>query len=360
MLYVLHGEDEFTRSEELAKLRQKLGDPTIASLNTTMLNGRDLSLAALLQACNAMPFMSERRLVIVQDFWSRFELPKERKPKERKPKERQPEERQPEEPQPEERRPEISAADAAFIKGLLEYLPHMPESTRLVFSESRNLEDPKARNPAFVQLRADQKRIYHKAFPAPKSHELPRWIAQRMTAKGGSIHPRAAQELAQLVGSNLRQLDQELEKLLAYVNYERTVTVTDVQTLVAASHTINVFALVDAMGMRQTQTAVDHLHALLEAGAAPLYLLSMIERQFRILLQIKELREQGANIDAMQKTLGIRHEFIIEKSLRQAQHFSMARLESIYNHLAEVEQAIKTGEIADVLALDLLVVELCA
>ena len=350
MLYVLHGEDEFTRSEELAKLRQKLGDPTIASLNTTMLNGRDLSLAALLQACNAMPFMSERRLVIVQDFWSRFELPKERKSKER----------QPEEPQPEERRPEISAADAAFIKGLLEYLPHMPESTRLVFSESRNLEDPKARNPAFVHLRADQKRIYHKAFPAPKSHELPRWIAQRMTAKGGSIHPRAAQELAQLVGSNLRQLDQELEKLLAYVNYERTVTVTDVQTLVAASHTINVFALVDAMGMRQTQTAVDHLHALLEAGAAPLYLLSMIERQFRILLQIKELREQGANIDAMQKTLGIRHEFIIEKSLRQAQHFSMARLESIYNHLAEVEQAIKTGEIADVLALDLLVVELCA
>ena len=355
MLYVLHGEDEFTRSEELAKLRQKLGDPTIASLNTTMLNGRDLSLAALLQACNAMPFMSERRLVIVEDFWSRFELPKERKPKERKPKERQPEE-----PQREERQPEMSAADGALIKGLLEYLPHMPESTRLVFSESRNLEDPKARNPAFVQLRADQKRIYYKAFPAPKSHELSRWIAQRMTAKGGSIHPRAAQELAQLVGSNLRQLDQELEKLLAHVNYERTVTVTDVQTLVAASHTINVFALVDAMGMRQTPAAIDHLHELLEAGAAPLYLLSMIERQFRILLQIKELREQGANIGAMQKTLGIRHEFIIEKSLRQAQHFSMARLESIYNHLAEVEQAIKTGKIADVLALDLLVVELCA
>ncbi len=337
MLYILHGEDELTRSEELAKLRQKLGDPTSASLNTTTLSGRDLSLAELLQACNTLPFMAERRLVIVQDFWSRFESTKERKPKERQPK--------------------VSAVDAAFIKGLLEYLPRMPDTTRLAFLESRSLS---ASNPALTALPTDRQRVFFKAFVAPGGRQLERWIEQRMTAKGGSIHPLAAQELARLVGSDLRQLDQELEKLLAYVNYERTVTATDVQKLVSAAHTSNVFALVDAMGMRQTQKAVEHLHALLEAGAAPLYLLSMIERQFRILLQVKELREQGAGIGEMQKVLGIRQEFIIEKSVRQAQHFSMARLESIYDHLAEVEQAIKTGEISDVLALDLLVVELCA
>lgn len=362
MLYILHGEDELTRSEELAKLRQKLGDPIIASLNTTTLSGRDLSLPALVLACSAIPFGAERRLVIVQDFWSRFELPKERKPKERKPKERRPEQRQPEQPQPEERQPEMSAADAALIKGLLEYLPRMPESTRLVFSESRNLEDPKARNPAFDQLPADHKGIYCKAFPAPKPGQLPRWIAQRMAAKSGSIHPQAAQELSQLVGSNLRQLDQELEKLLAYVDYERMVTVTDIRKVVASAHTINIFALVDAMGMRQTQKAVEHLHDLLDAGEHPLGLLSMIERQFRMLLQMKELRQEGAGIDDIRRTLGIpeKQTFIVEKGLRQAQHFSMARLESIYSHLAEVEQAIKTGEISDVLALDLLVVELCA
>jgi DNA polymerase III delta subunit len=61
----------------------------------------------------------------------------------------------------------------------------------------------------------------------------------------------------------------------------------------------------------------------------------------------------------MQKTLGIRHSFIIDKSLRQAQNYGMAALESIYARLADVEQKIKTGEIEDLLALDLLVVELC-
>ena len=91
-----------------------------------------------------------------------------------------------------------------------------------------------------------------------------------------------------------------------------------------------------------------------------MYLLSMIERQFRILLQVKELQAQGATVTQMQEVLGIRHAFIIEKGVRQARNFSMARLESIYGQLAEVEQAIKTGEIADLLALDLLVAELCA
>ena len=61
----------------------------------------------------------------------------------------------------------------------------------------------------------------------------------------------------------------------------------------------------------------------------------------------------------MQKTLGIRHSFVIEKSLRQAQNFRMDALESIYGRLADVEQKIKTGEIEDLLALDLLVIELC-
>jgi len=337
MLYLLHGEDELTRSEELARLREKLGDPTVASLNTAVFNGRDVSLTALVQACNALPFMSNRRLVIVQDFWLRFEQREGRKVKDRQPK--------------------ISAADAAFIKGLLEYLPRLPETTRLAFVESRSLSPT---NPVFSVLPADKKRAYVKEFIAPQGRELERWIEQRMAVKGGSIVPQATQELARMVGNDLRQLDQELEKLLAYANFQRPVTMSDVHALVHAAQTANVFALVDAIGLRQIEHATRYLHELLDSGAAPMYLLSMIERQFRILLQVKELRERRASTAEMQRTLGIRQEFVIEKSLRQAQHFAMARLESIYSHLADVEQAIKTGEIGEVLALDMLVAELCA
>jgi len=337
MLYLFHGEDEFTRSAELAKLKERLGDPAMASLNMTVLDGRKVNLAALIQTCNTLPFMSDRRLVIVEDFWSRFELREGSRAK--------------------ERQPQISAADAAFIKGLLEYLPRLPQTTRLVFIESRSLRPT---NPVFSALPADKKQVYTKEFSPPAERDLGLWVEQRMKAKGGTITAQAAHELARLIGSDLRQLDQELEKLLAYANFQRPVTINDVHNLVSAKQLADVFDLVDAIGLRGGERAMRSLHELLDGGAPPLYLLSMIERQFRILLQVKELGAQGTSVAQMQKALGISHTFIIEKSLRQAQNFSMAQLESIYAHLAEVEQDIKTGEISELLALDLLVAELCA
>jgi DNA polymerase-3 subunit delta len=337
MLYLLHGADEFTRSEEIAKLKQKLGDPTVVSLNTTVLDGRKATLPALIQACDALPFMAGRRLVIVEGFWSRFEPPEGGKAKENPPK--------------------MPASDGALIKGLLEYLPRLPETTGLIFVESRSLQKA---NPAFNAVPSDQKKIaFVKEFNPPQEGELGRWVERRMKAKGGEIMPQAAQELARFIGGDLRQLDQELDKLWAHANFQRPVSVTDVDNLVNATQTDSVFALVDAIGLRQRERAMRVLHELLEAGAAPLYLLSMIERQFRILLQVKDLHARGVALSGMQKTLGIRHSFVIEKSLRQAQNFRMDALESIYKRLADVEQKIKTGEIEDLLALDLLVIELC-
>jgi DNA polymerase-3 subunit delta len=339
MLYLLHGADELTRSEEIAKLKQKLGDPTVVSLNTTVLDGRKVNLPTLIQVCDALPFMAKRRLVIVEDFWSRFEAPEGGKAKDKPPK--------------------TPASDTALIKALLEYLPRLPETTDLVFVESRSLQKT---NPAFNAVPSGQKGIACvEEFnpPQEKRGELGRWIERRMKAKGGEIMPQAAQELAHFIGGDLRQLDQELDKLWAYASFERPVSIADVHNLVSATQTDSVFALVDAIGLRQREKAMRVLHELLEAGAAPLYLLSMIERQFRILLQVKDLQARGFASSEMQKTLGIKHPFIIEKSVGQAQYFSMRTLEAIYRRLADLEQEIKTGEIEDLLALDLLVVGLC-
>jgi len=337
MLYILHGEDEFRRSEALAKLKAKLGEPTVASLNTTVLDGRTLTLSDLRQACDALPFMSDRRLVIVEGYWSQFE-PRERK-------------------RGKQRQSKVTTPDAAFVQELVDYLPHLPGTTRLVFLENRSL--PKS-NPVFRVLSSDESQVFVKEFKQPHGGDLERRIRERMKAKGGTIVPEAARELARSVGSDLRQLDQELEKLLAHANFQRPVTVSDVHLLVQATQVSTVFALVDAIGLRRREQAVRYLHELLDSGEHPLGLLVMIERQFRIMLQVKELQGEGLRVSQMQRTLGIRHQFIIEKSLRQARNFSMPRLESIYSHLADVEQAIKTGRIAALLALDLLVAELCA
>lgn len=337
MLYLLHGADELTRSEELTKLKAKLGDPTTISLNTTVLDARKgFSLPALIQACDALPFMAKRRLVIVEEFWSRFEAREGGRGK--------------------DRQIRLSSADENTIKELQDYLPRLPETTGLVFVESRSLQSS---NPVFRLVRQQEKKAYVKEFSPPKEWELGAWVVKRMKAKGGSITAQAAEELARFIGNDLRQLDKELEKLWAYVNFQGTIRPSDVRNLVSATHTDSVFALVDAIGLRQREKAMRTLHELLAGGAAPPYLLNMIERQFRVLLQLKELQLRNATQAEMQSALGIGHSFIVEKGLRQAANFTVQALESIYQRLVEVEQQIKTGEIEDLLALDLLVVELC-
>ena len=77
MLYLFHGPDEFSRSEALAAMRAAVpGD--LADLNISRLEGRRLKLDALAAACEAMPFLAERRLVIVSDALKHVKAGKDR------------------------------------------------------------------------------------------------------------------------------------------------------------------------------------------------------------------------------------------------------------------------------------------
>ena len=120
-----------------------------------------------------------------------------------------------------------------------------------------------------------------------------------------------------------------------------------------------VFDLVDALGRRDGRTAARTLHRLLDAGEHPLGLLAMIVRQFRLLTQVKELRDGGATPKDIAQTLKL-HPFPARKLYNQASHFTAAQLETVYRHLLDTDVAIKSGESEAEVALDLLVAGLAA
>jgi DNA polymerase-3 subunit delta len=99
------------------------------------------------------------------------------------------------------------------------------------------------------------------------------------------------------------------------------------------------------------------LHRLLDLGENALGLLAMIVRQFRLMIQVKYLQEKNVPAPEIPKALG-QHPFVMEKIGQQARNFTMEQLERIYSHLLDLDVGIKTGEVGDVLALDLLVAEL--
>jgi len=326
--YVLHGEDEFTRSETLADFKRRLGGGETTDLNTTVFDGKRLTLGKLRHACDAIPFLADRRLVIVEGLLSRLTARKGSK---------------------------LSEKRQELLNALVDYLPKLPPTTRLVLVEDKPLS---SRHPV-VRLARQEERGYEKQFDQPDDRSLPQWIRRRAQKRGGSLEPRAAHHLASVVGANLRLLDQEIDKLVTFSGGERSVTAEDVETLVPYSQDAVIFDMVDALGQRDGRTASKTLHRLIEEGEHPLGLLGMIIRQFRLLLQVKTLKSDGASPQQIAKVLGI-HPFPARKLHNQAVHFTSAQLEKVYRHLSEIDVEIKTGKIEAEVALDLLVAGLAA
>jgi DNA polymerase-3 subunit delta len=327
MFYLFHGEDEYRRSLQLATMKAKLGDPTTVALNTTELDGRRLTLNELISVCDAMPFLSEKRLVIVHDLAARFE--RKRGTAE-----------------------DDSEEGPSFLEQFEEYVNRLPESTRLVLVEDHEIEK---KNPIYrIVAKSDQG--HEREFASLDPGELNRWIAQHVGEKGGRIENTAVSVLAEFVGSDLRLLDQEIDKLLTYVGPERAVTEQDVELLVSYAQEANIFHMVDALGKRDTRRAMELMEQLLEGGQHPLYLLRMITRQFRILIQVKELLAKGTSAEDIRALLRL-HPYVVKKTKGQAANFSIEQLEVIYKQLHEVDVAVKSGQMEPALALNLFVTE---
>jgi DNA polymerase-3 subunit delta len=330
LIYVLFGDDDYNKDLQVAKLKAKLGDATTVSMNLTQIDGDRLTMGALRESCDAMPFLAGKRLVVVRDFLTRFEPRKDSGG-------------EGEAPRPKR--------DKDLEEALKSYLPKAPESTHLVFVEERFSEQ----NPFYATINGANKWV--RPFRTPQGAELQEWIRQQVKEAGGQIAPQAAVLLAAYVTDGLRHLSLEIDKLVSYTGGKRPIAPADVESLVTEVLQSNVFQLVDAIATRGGKRAIGLLHTLLDNGMSEIYILAMITRQFRILLQAKEMSGAGASVQEMQSKLHL-HPFVLEKGLTQARGFTMERLEAIYRRLVEVDSAIKRGRMEPELALDLLVVDL--
>ncbi len=314
MYYIFHGDDTHSQKETLQNVLAKLGDPSMVDLNTTRLDA-PITFSDLVQACSAMPFLAKVRVVLVHDLFS-------------------------------------SKPDKSLLKQFVDYLPQLPETTRLFFLESDKLPG----NHAILQAAETAENSYVKLFRRPEGIGVERWIRQRVDEKNGRISPQATQLLAANIGNDLQILDNELEKLVLYAG-EREIKSEDVQILSPYVAEASIFDLVDAIGNRNGKKAALLLQQKFNEGEEPFQLFAMFVRQFRLLIQVKELADAGEKPPAISQALRL-HSFVVGKIFQQARGFSMGQLEQIYRHLLDVDVAVKTGRNDMITALILLVGQL--
>ncbi len=331
--YLLHGLDEFGMAEFVDGLKAGLSDdPAMALLNTTEFDGKTATLAEVRAAADAMPFLAERRLVIVDGWLTRLLG------------------------RPDDDGQADSASRGAgreAVQALAAYLPDQPETTQLVLIEPRDLPP---RNPV-VKAAAGQAWALVQQFDLPKGEQLIKWIQARAAAEGGQISRDAALALAQ-AEADPRALGHEISKLLTYANFARPVEAADVEALTPAGGQARIFDLVDSIGQRRGPPAVRELHKLLDTEE-PLYVLAMIVRQFRLMLQARELLEGRASEGEVARALHL-HPYVTGKICAQARNFTQAALEHIYRRLLDYDADIKTGRVEAGAALDTLVAGLTA
>ncbi len=319
MIYLLYGPDELARTEALAALKASI-PPDLADLNMSSLDGKKLKLDTLIGACEAFPFIAERRLVIVGDLLKHLKAGKERD--------------------------ELRA-----------YLERLPATCDLALVES---EDFDKRSAVFTYLKKASERgqAQVREFLPREGSDLLRWLGERARGLGVALEGPAAQRLIEYVGNEGRALANELAKLASYVGRGGKIGVQAVDLLVQDAQEQNLFAFIDELSQRRRGAALQSLRRLFEDGQAAAYILFMVARQVRILLGVKDLANQRMRPDDIAARLGQRP-FVVRKAMDQARGFSDAELTGLHDRVLELDHATKTGRIEAETALELLVVEMC-
>ncbi len=313
----LYGNDEFAIARKLKDFESDFADPTTAGMNTAHLEARSMSEDELNNAVNAMPFLAPKRLVILSNPSAKYNNPSARKKFET-------------------------------------YISNVPDSARLVIHE---LMEPKETEKHWlIKWSKNSTAIKTQSFMLPKQRDMAGWIINEVKNQNGKIEPQAAAKLAEMVGVDTRQAGMEISKLLAYVNWDRPVQGSDVEAVCIVTSQQSVFEFADALSQGNGKVAQRLLHRLLENEDA-FALWGMVVRQFRLLIQAREILDGRGNKDDVARALGV-HPFVAEKTTGQAERFSIESLESIYRKLLGIDEMVKTSQITLELAMDTLVVEL--
>ncbi len=307
-IYLLTGEEEYLKQQYKRRLQSALV-PEDDTVNLNCYEGKNISVQELIDQGETMPFFAERRLLLVEE--------------------------------------------SGFFKGacaqLAEYLEQLPSTTYFLFVES----EVDKRQKLYKTVKSKGRVV---EFSRQPKETLTRWILGTLKRENRNI-TRAAMELfLEKTGDDMNRISTELEKLLCYTMGREIITPQDVEAVCTAQTVNQIFEMVNAVGAGWQRRALDLYYDLLALKEPPMRILYLITRQFDQLLQTKELRRHGYDADRIAEKLGLQR-FVAQKCARQCERFSEERLRSLVEQCVRAEEAVKTGNLNEKLAVELILTQ---
>lgn len=303
--YLLYGEERYLKRQYTDRLRRAMcaeGD----QMNTHFYSGKDVPSGEIIDLAETMPFWAERRVIFISD----------------------------------------SGLFKSGGEKLAEYLSAPSESAFFVFTES----DVDKRSKLY---KAVQSAGYVAEFTPRDEETLKRWIAQTLGREGKKITENTARLLLQKTGTDMENIEMELEKLICYCLDREVVTSEDVEAVCTTRISNHIFDMINAIAAGRTREALQLYYDLLALKEPPLRILALIARQCNLMLQVKELRAQGFDAKAIAPKIGVAP-FIAGKYVSQAGRFKTAVLRNAVEQCVRTEEAVKSGRMNDRMSVEVL------
>lgn len=295
-VYLFHGEDSYSSHQKAIhwknEFEKKYGD-----LNTELLE--TLTLNNFKESINTLPFLSDKKFIIIQNCLS--ETPTEE------------------------------------LKKIAKLIPEIPNYAIVVFVE-RNKADQ--RTSIFKTIKTHGQITEFKLKDTP---EITKWILMETKKLDTEISNNTAKHLAETVGPNLWQISKEIEKLIVHTN-KQEIKIEDIDKLTTANIQTTIFILTDNLSKKNLKESLKSLNKLIESGANLIPTLYSIATHFRTLIQVKKYIEKNIlKPQIISKTK--KHPFVITKAIEQSKNFQLESLINIYERIISLDKELKTGKI---------------
>jgi DNA polymerase-3 subunit delta len=311
-VYLIYGDEQVLLEHAVHRLRARLAEVADLDFNFDSFDGDTADADAVVGAANTMPFMSERRLVIVRN---------------------------------------TDKLSTAGLNVLADYAKDPSESACLVLV-ARKI----ARNTRLFKAVEALGGVAE--YKAPRPSEYPQRVVELFAARGKRVELDAAAAMVQSVGRDLRRLENEVDKVVAFSGDAASLTREDLAAVISAVAPVSIFELNDAIGTRDCAAALRLLADLISQGESVHGALSMSVRQVRTLLSARSLLDRGMKPFEVGREIGLREEWRVRKTLAQARRFEAVELIAALRRAAATELAMKTGG-EPRLALERWIVSIC-
>lgn len=296
---LFEGDEEYLKQTALNSLRKKLLPEGMEDLNETVLEAPETD--AVIAAAETLPFLAERRLVILRDY------------------------------------PALIGRAEADDR-LVEYLPKAPDTAVILFFCTQK---PDGRKKLYNVIKKLNGIV---TFAALKDRELTSFVTGAFRNQGKECDEHTADYLIFTAGSDTSLLLTEIAKISARAGDAPAVTADLVRELATPSTECTVFEMVDAVVSGQESRAFMLLRDLLRNGGDRVYILAMLLRQFRLLQHIKVMQYEKKSPDFIRSALGV-PPFAVSQYTRQASLWSGGQVKAAVKICFDTEYAVKSGRL---------------